>query len=189
MFRFDVSNHRTNHAEPMLDRSSCSSALAIVNLNWNLDDSQPVPIGFPEDFGACAHVCLHWVDGSNRGTRIGSEAALGIPHFSAVVRSQISELGNDTNAESAVPWHCARCLRVQKSGANAHVGLALGHRSNHHRYLLRPMLAIPVKDHKDVGSAVPGVSEATSHRRSVPLVHVVRYNLSPCQRRGVRCIV
>src|SRR5436190_22590742 len=161
----------------------------IVDFDWDFNNSQPFPIGLPQNFGTRAHVSFKGVDRLDCSPRIGTESALGISHFSVMTSTEVRELRNDTNPETAVPRDSTCGMRIQKAGPNAHVGLAFGHRSNNHRYQLRPMLAIPVKDHKDVRSILSSVSEAGPDRGAVPPVHGVSNNVSPCQGRGVRRIV
>src|SRR5438876_1881418 len=119
----------------------------IVHFDLVVNNSQPLPIGLPQNFGSRAHVSLKGVYGFDCGPRIGTESALGISHFSVITGPEVRELRNDTNPETAVPRDRTCGTRIQKSRPDAHVGLAFGNRSNNHRYQLRPMLAIPVKDH------------------------------------------
>ena len=109
--------------------------------------------------------------------------------FSVVMGPKIGELCYDADSKPPVSRDLVGCSCIEKSGANTHIGHASSNWGNNHGYLLGPMLAIPIKDYEDVGAVVSGVSEAGPHRRPVPPVYVVSYDLSPCQRCGVRCIV
>src|SRR2546427_13068575 len=73
-----IPDHGPNDAEPVLNGSSSSSAPLVVNLDWNLNDSQALPIGLPQNFRARTHVCLEWIDGGDCRPGVGSEAALGV---------------------------------------------------------------------------------------------------------------
>ena len=69
----------------------------IVDFDWDFNNSQPLPICLPQNFGTCAHVGLKGVDGFDCRPRIGTESALGISDFSVITRPEVRELRNDSN--------------------------------------------------------------------------------------------
>src|SRR5881628_3924998 len=91
MFSFHVSDHGPNYAQTVLESSASMSASIIVDYDGNLDDAQALPIGFPKDFCACAHVGFYGINGGNRSTRVRTEATLSVSDACIVSGPQVRE--------------------------------------------------------------------------------------------------
>src|SRR2546427_9355173 len=103
MFRFGVTNHGSDYAHTMIDRSSGGLVNLIVDFDLNLHNAQSFSVGLPQDFRTCTHVCLDGINGVNRSARIGSESTLGICHLVTVPGPKIREFSDYSDSEFPVP--------------------------------------------------------------------------------------
>jgi len=146
------------------------SASIIVDYDGNLDDAQALPIGFPKDFCACAHVGFYGINGGNRSTRVRTEATLSVSDACIVSGPQVRESCDNPDSKFPIAGYSMSLVALQKSRADANIGLSVSDRGRDFRNHFRSVLTVSVKD--DEHSKVVGarIVETRTEGRTIPAI-------------------